>query len=132
MSKHDRVKSGGFLDTLLGRPHKKLGRHGGSGVYGNGPSSAGGNFSGYGGSYGNLNGGRPLSGQDADRVSSETHRLTEAEVNKYFLDILEDMNIPKDKRDPLLGKPLEEKRKMIDMHVKGKLSKASTFAAIER
>uniref|UniRef100_A0A182MPH3 Diaphanous n=1 Tax=Anopheles culicifacies TaxID=139723 RepID=A0A182MPH3_9DIPT len=125
MSKHDRVKSGGFLDTLLGRPHKKLGRHGGSGVYGNGPSSAGGNFSGY-GSYGNLNGGRPLSGQDADGVSmmepNETHRLSEAEVNKYFLDILEDMNIPKDKRDPLLGKPLEEKRKMIDMHVKGKIS----------
>uniref|UniRef100_A0A182RGP4 Diaphanous n=1 Tax=Anopheles funestus TaxID=62324 RepID=A0A182RGP4_ANOFN len=126
MSKHDRVKSGGFLDTLLGRPHKKLGRHGGSGVYGNGPSSAGGNFSGYGGSYGNINSGRPLSGPDADLVSliepNETHRLSEAEVNKLFLEILEDMNIPKDKRDPLLGKPLEEKRKMIDMHVKGKIS----------
>ncbi|EAA13883.3 AGAP009643-PA [Anopheles gambiae str. PEST] len=105
MSKHDRVKSGGFLDTLLGRPHKKLGRHGGSGV---------------------LNGGRPLSGPDADLASlmepNETHRLSEAEVNKLFLEILEDMNIPKDKRDPLLGKPLEEKRKMIDMHVKGKIS----------
>ncbi|XP_040164225.1 protein diaphanous [Anopheles arabiensis] len=126
MSKHDRVKSGGFLDTLLGRPHKKLGRHGGSGVYGNGPSSAGGNGTGGYGSYGSLNGGRPLSGPDADLASlmepNETHRLSEAEVNKLFLEILEDMNIPKDKRDPLLGKPLEEKRKMIDMHVKGKIS----------
>uniref|UniRef100_A0A182TCW5 Formin GTPase-binding domain-containing protein n=1 Tax=Anopheles melas TaxID=34690 RepID=A0A182TCW5_9DIPT len=123
MSKHDRVKSGGFLDTLLGRPHKKLGRHGGSGVYGNGSSSAGGNGTGGYGSYGSLNGGRPLSGPDADLASliepNETHRLSEAEVNKLFLEILEDMNIPKDKRDPLLGKPLEEKRKMIDMHVKG-------------
>ncbi|XP_058123018.1 protein diaphanous [Anopheles ziemanni] len=125
MSKHDRVKSGGFLDTLLGRPHKKSGRHGGSANYGNGSSSGGGTI-GHSGSYGSLNGGRPLSGQDADLASliesNETRKMSEAEVNQLFLEILEDMNIPQDKRDPLLEKPLEEKRKMIMMHVKGKTS----------
>uniref|UniRef100_A0AAG5DR30 Diaphanous n=1 Tax=Anopheles atroparvus TaxID=41427 RepID=A0AAG5DR30_ANOAO len=125
MSKHDRVKSGGFLDTLLGRPHKKVGRHGGSGNYGNGSGSAGGTV-GHSGSIGSLNGGRPLSGQDADLASliepNETRKMSETEVNQLFLEILEDMNIPQDKRDPLLGKPLEEKRKMIMMHVKGKTS----------
>ncbi|KFB49099.1 diaphanous [Anopheles sinensis] len=125
MSKHDRVKSGGFLDTLLGRPHKKSGRHGGSANYGNGSSSGGGTI-GHSGSFGNLNGGRPLSGQDADLASliesNETRKMSETEVNQLFLEILEDMNIPQDKRDPLLEKPLEEKRKMIMMHVKGKTS----------
>ncbi|XP_053672897.1 protein diaphanous isoform X2 [Anopheles nili] len=116
MSKHDRVKSGGFLDTLLGRPHKKVGRHGGSGSV--------------------FNGGRPLSGPEADLVSmieqSDTHRLSEPEVNKLFLEILEDMNIPKEKRDPLLSKPLEEKRKMIDMHMKGKSSSERANSRFEK
>ncbi|XP_052870339.1 protein diaphanous [Anopheles cruzii] len=127
MSKHDRAKSGGFLDTLLGRPHKKGGRHGSSGSatgYGNGPNGTGhgGGF----GSYGSLNGGRPLSGPAGDLSlliePNESRKMSEAEVDQLFLEILEDMNIPKDKRDPLLDKPLEEKRKMIMMHVKGKTS----------
>lgn len=118
MSKHDRAKSGGLLDTLFfGRPHKKGGRGGSSG-YGSGGLGGG---SGHGGS---INGGRPLSGAESElvnmeEISNEVKRMTEAEVNQKFLEILEDMNIPKDKRDPLLLKPLDEKRKMILMHLKG-------------
>ena len=72
-----------------------------------------------------MNGGRPLSGTESDlpnleEISNAVKRMTEAEVNQKFLEILEDMNIPKDKRDPLLLKPLDEKRKMILMHMKGK------------
>lgn len=124
MSKHDRAKSGGLLDTLFfGRPHKKGGRGGGgSSGYGGGSGGLGGAGSGHGGS---MNGGRPLSGTESDlpnleEISNAVKRMTEAEVNQKFLEILEDMNIPKDKRDPLLLKPLDEKRKMILMHMKGK------------
>lgn len=122
MSKHDRAKSGGLLDTLFfGRPHKKGGR-GGSSSYGGSGGLGGGGVSGHGGS---INGGRPLSGTESDlvnleEISNAVKRMTEAEVNQKFLEILEDMNIPKDKRDPLLLKPLDEKRKMILMHMKGK------------
>ncbi|XP_058818209.1 protein diaphanous [Topomyia yanbarensis] len=120
MSKHDRAKSGGLLDTLFfGRPHKK-GIRGGSGNYG---GSGPGGGSGHGGH--SINGGRPLSGAESelallDELNNEMKRMNEAEVNQRFLEILEDMNIPKDKRDPLLLKPLDEKKKMILMHVKGK------------
>ncbi|XP_058447723.1 protein diaphanous [Malaya genurostris] len=120
MSKHDRAKSGGLLDTLFfGRPHKKGGR-GGSGGYGGGGPGGG---SGHGGH--SINGGRPLSGAESElalleELNSEIKRMNEAEVDQRFLEILEDMNIPKDKRDPLLLKPLDEKKKMILMHVKGK------------
>ncbi|XP_055641138.1 protein diaphanous [Toxorhynchites rutilus septentrionalis] len=122
MSKHDRAKSGGLLDTLFfGRPHKKGGR-GGAGGYGSGTLSG---VSGHGGN--GINGGRPLSGAESeisllDELNNEIKRMTEAEVNQKFLEILEDMNIPKDKRDPLLLKSLDEKKKMILMHVKGTTS----------
>lgn len=71
------------------------------------------------------NGGRPIS-TDSDSLAdlqdlhSEIMRLTHEEVDEKFVDILEDMNIPKDKRQPLLEKSLEEKRDMIVMHFKGK------------
>ncbi|XP_055546474.1 protein diaphanous [Wyeomyia smithii] len=120
MSKHDRAKSGGLLDTLFfGRPHKKGGR-GGSGNYGAGGPAGGSGHGGY-----SINGGRPLSGAESelailDELNNDMKRMNEAEVNQKFLEILEDMNIPKDKRDPLLLKSLDEKKKMILMHVKGK------------
>lgn len=120
MSKHDRAKSGGLLDTLFGgRPHKKASRHGSS-VYGSGSG-----LGGVGGqSSGSLNG-RPLSGAESElaileELNNQLKRMGETEVNQKFLEILEDMNIPKDKRDPLLLKTLDEKKKMILMHLKGK------------
>lgn len=50
-------------------------------------------------------------------------KLTVEEVNQRFNEILEDMNIPKDKRDPLFKKNLDEKRDMLRMHLKGKQTK---------
>lgn len=127
MSKHDRAKSGGLLDTLFGgRPHKKGGSRHGSGHYGTGGGSLGGGGVGGHGGYGSgsLNGGRPLSGAEAEaahfeELQAQMNRMAEPEVNQKFQEILEDMNIPKDKREPLLLKTLEEKKKMILMHLKG-------------
>ncbi|XP_039444037.1 protein diaphanous [Culex pipiens pallens] len=128
MSKHDRAKSGGLLDTLFGgRPHKKGGSRHGSGHYGTGGGSLGGGGVGGHGGYGSgsLNGGRPLSGAEAEaahfeELQAQMNRMAEPEVNQKFQEILEDMNIPKDKREPLLLKTLEEKKQMILMHLKGK------------
>lgn len=132
MSKHDRAKSGGLLDTLFGgRPHKKGGSRHGSGHYGTGGGSLGGGgvggHSGYG--SGSLNGGRPLSGAEAEaahfeELQAQMNRMAEPEVNQKFQEILEDMNIPKDKREPLLLKTLEEKKQMILMHLKGEFGAA--------
>jgi hypothetical protein len=104
MSKHDRSKSGGILDTLFSRPSKK-----GNRTY----------------NYANqtLNGGRPVS-LEADGASFESLQIqvtmmTLEEVNKKFSEILEDMNIPADKREPLLLKNVNEKKEMILMHMKG-------------
>lgn len=102
MSKHDKTKpSSGLLDMWFGRPKTK------------GRSHA-------------ANGGRPMSADsdslaDPQDLQYEIMRLTHDEVNEKFVDILEDMNIPKDKRQPLLEKSLDEKRDMILMHFKGKV-----------
>jgi diaphanous len=53
--------------------------------------------------------------------------LTIEEVNQKFDEILEDMNIPKDKRDSLMKKDLHEKRKMLRMQMKGKQTKKSSL-----
>lgn len=102
MSKHDKTKStSGLLDMWFGRPKTK-GRNITS------------------------NGGRPVSA-DSDSLAepqdlhNEIMKLSHEEVDEKFIDILEDMNIPKDKRQPLLEKSLDEKRDMILMHFKGKL-----------
>lgn len=100
MSKHDRTKSSGFLDTLFTRSAKRGHRN----------------------TY-TANGTRPLSTNenDADQdIEILIMRLTIEEVNQKFNEILEDMNIPKDKRDPLMKKNLDEKRDMLRMHMKGK------------
>lgn len=99
MSRHDRVKSG-FLDTLFTRSTKR----------------------GHRGAY-SANGTRPMSTNDNEfehqDVEIKVLRMTVEEINKKFHEILDDMNIPKDKRDPLMSKSLEEKRDMLKMHYKG-------------
>lgn len=101
MSKHDKTKtSSGLLDMWFGRPKTKGKGH-------------------------TANGGRPISADsdslaDPQDLHNEIMRLTHEEVDEKFVDILEDMNIPKDKRQPLLEKSLDEKRDMILMHFKGK------------
>lgn len=104
MSKHDKSKTGGgLLDTIFGRPKAKS-------------------------KTATTNGGRPISADsdsigDLNDLHMEIMKLTIAEVDEKFIDILEDMNIPKDKRQPLLEKTLDEKRDMILMHFKGKQAK---------
>lgn len=103
MSKHERTKSsgGGLLDSWFGRPKTKS--------KGYTPSNGGGGGS-----------GRPVSLEsealaDMQDITNQIHMLTIEEVNQKFMEILEDMNIPKDKRQPLLLKSLEEKREMLIM-----------------
>ena len=101
MSRHDRTKSGGFLDTLFTRSTKRGSKYPYNGA---GP--------------------RPVSANendffDAQEIENMIMRLTVEEVNQRFHEILEDMNIPKDKRDPLMKKNLDEKRDMLRMHLKG-------------
>lgn len=103
MSKHDKTKSSsGLLDIWFGRPKIK----------GKGTAT---------------NGGRPISADsdslaDPQDLHNEIMKLTFQEVDEKFIDILEDMNIPKDKRQPLLEKSFDEKRDMILMHFKGILN----------
>ncbi|XP_067622436.1 protein diaphanous isoform X2 [Eurosta solidaginis] len=59
---------------------------------------------------------------DLQELENEIGALSGSDIDSKFLEILEDMNIPKDKRGPLLTKTLTEKRKMIFMHLKGKIS----------
>lgn len=54
-----------------------------------------------------------------DDLTTEINSWDMDELNAKFLDILEDMNIPADKRDPLLSKDAREKREMLLMHYKG-------------
>lgn len=100
MSRHDKTKSSGLLDSLFGRPKSK------------------------GKVYASNNGGRPISLEseampDMQEITNEIYKLTTAEVDQKFMEILEDMNIPKNKRQPLLLKSIEEKRDMLIMQVKG-------------
>lgn len=129
MSRHDKSKSsgGGLLDSWFGRPKTKSK----SGYAGNG--SGAGNATGTGagtygtasgshaGAYGGAGGGRPTSLEtgeqlaDMQEITNQVLRLDADQVNQKFMEILEDMNIPKDKRQPLLLKSLEEKRDMLIM-----------------
>lgn len=112
MSRHDKSKSGGgLLDSWFGRPKTKS--KSGSAANGNGSYGAGGG----GGAA------RPMSQDteqiaDMQEITNQILRLDQEQVNQKFMEILEDMNIPKDKRQPLLLKSLEEKREMLIM--KGK------------
>uniref|UniRef100_A0A336K1Z8 CSON008218 protein n=1 Tax=Culicoides sonorensis TaxID=179676 RepID=A0A336K1Z8_CULSO len=55
-------------------------------------------------------------------ISLGVAKLSNEEINIKFMEILEDMNIPKDKREPLMLKDIKEKREMLIMHYKGKVS----------
>lgn len=52
-------------------------------------------------------------------INQSVLKLSIEELNIKFMDILEDMNIPKDKREPLMLKDIREKREMLIMHYKG-------------
>ena len=101
MSRHEKSKQGGgLLDTFFGRPKGK-----GSQKH-----------------YGTNGGNRPVSGDneaDFQQLSVDVDRMGANEINEKFIELLDDMNIPKDKREPLLQKNIEEKRQMIFMQLKG-------------
>ncbi|KRF98360.1 uncharacterized protein Dwil_GK14913, isoform B [Drosophila willistoni] len=109
MSRHEKTKStgGGILDSLFGRPSKTKG-----------------------GSYSSntlTHGGRPTSTDNNAIPGAEDwvryiQDLNDAQLEAKFLEIIDDMNIPKDKREPLLAKSKEERQKMLLMHLKGKNS----------
>ena len=102
--KHDRTKSTGFLDTLFTRSTKRSHRNA---TYSGAPHHA-----------------RPVSAEndfaDSQDVELEVLKLTTEEVNQKFMEILEDMNINVDKREPLMKKSISEKRDMLKMHMKGR------------
>ncbi|XP_017082400.1 protein diaphanous [Drosophila eugracilis] len=109
MSRHEKSKStgGGILDSLFGRPSKSKGGTISSGTL--------------------THGGRPVSTDNyvvpgVEDFEQYIQQLTVAELDAKFLEIIEDMNIPKDKREPLLAKSKEERQKMIMWHLKGKNS----------
>lgn len=105
MSKQDKNKSGGgLLDSLFGRPKTKSSTNNSGGTLSGRPVSADGEA---------LN--------DLQELERKIRGLTDSEVEVKFMEILDDMNIPKDKREPLLAKPKAEQRKMIFMHLKGML-----------
>lgn len=115
MSRHDKSKTGGgLLDSLFGRPKTKSKSNYATNGNGSGGAAGGG------GGGGGGTGGRPTS-QDHEQladmhdITNQIMRLDQEQVNQKFMEILEDMNIPKDKRQPLLLKSLEDKREMLIM-----------------
>lgn len=108
MSRHEKVRQPGLLDTFFSRPKVK---HSKSSNNNNNAS------------------GRPISSdnqpEDFQQLLADISRLSEKEVNDRFKELLDDMNIPLDKRGPLLLKGLEERRKMLLMHIKGEGSGGS-------
>lgn len=93
MARHEKTKSGGLFDTFFSRPKKGQRMHHSQEV--NNDIT------------------------NMDDLTTEIQSWDREEVNAKFLDILEDMNIPADKRDPLLSKDINEKRAMLLMHYKG-------------
>ncbi|KAG4070818.1 hypothetical protein HA402_011044 [Bradysia odoriphaga] len=113
MSRHDKTKSSGILDSLFGRPKSK------------------------GKVYTSNNGGRPISLEseampDMQEITNEIYKLTSAEVDQKFMEMLEDWNIPKNKRQPLLLKSIDEKRDMLIMQVKGQTSVEQRSSRFEK
>jgi len=93
------------LDSLFGRPSKSKGGTISSGTL--------------------THGGRPVSQDNyvvpgVEDFEQYIQQLSVAELDAKFLEIIEDMNIPKDKREPLLAKSKEERQKMLLWHLKGK------------
>lgn len=101
MSRHDRTKSGGFLDTIFSKSSKR-----GSSNQHNGKNA------------------RPTSTNetevmDAQELENKILRMTVEEINREFNLILDDMNLNSEKRAPLMLKNLEERRDMIRFYSKG-------------
>lgn len=72
----------------------------------------------------NGKGARPMSANESDVMDAQERennilRMTVEEVNKEYIKIIDDMNIPAAKREPLMKKNLDERRDMLRMHVKG-------------
>jgi hypothetical protein len=60
-------------------------------------------------------------------IDIRVKRMTIEEVHRDFKKIIEDMNIPKDKQEPLFKKSLDEKRDFIKINMKKELGKISLF-----
>lgn len=71
---------------------------------------------------------RPISTNDPEPIDDleidiRVKRMTIEEVNNNYRKVIEDMNIPKDKVEPLFKKSLEEKRDMLRMNMKQEIGK---------
>lgn len=93
------------MESLFGRPSKSKGGSINSGTL--------------------THGGRPVSSendavQGVEDWKEYIQSLSEEEINAKFLEIIDDMNIPKDKREPLLAKTKSQRQDMILWHLKGK------------
>nr|CAD7437653.1 unnamed protein product [Timema bartmani] len=101
MQRQDKNKSG-FLDTWFGRPRKEKGR----------PTRGGGS--------GSLS--RPHSETEfpePDEQEFFIEHLDDEALNDKFEDMLNDMNLSEEKKEPLRGQPSMNKKKMLIMHYKG-------------
>uniref|UniRef100_A0A1A9X0U6 Formin GTPase-binding domain-containing protein n=1 Tax=Glossina brevipalpis TaxID=37001 RepID=A0A1A9X0U6_9MUSC len=100
MSKHEKHKTGGLLENWFGRPKGRGGSYNSSGTLSGRPTSA------------------DNDAIDLQELEKNICALSDSDVDIKFMEILEDMNIPKDKRAPLLSKSITERQKMIFMHLK--------------
>ena len=57
--------------------------------------------------------------QDDAQYQAAISRLSEDEVNKKFESMLDDMNLSEEKKQPLRQRPIEQKRAMLAMQIKG-------------
>ncbi|XP_037957963.1 protein diaphanous isoform X2 [Teleopsis dalmanni] len=103
MSKEKNKSNDGWFETIFGRPKVRASGYNHNAISGRPTSTDGDAY-------------------DLQELENNIRGLTDSEVDIKFMEILEDMNIPKDKREPLLSKPLQERRQMIFMHLKGKNS----------
>ncbi|KAF5285112.1 hypothetical protein FQA39_LY16801 [Lamprigera yunnana] len=106
MSRHDKAKSGSFLESWFQRGSKK-----------GGPVSR----------PGNLSTSRPTSETDFGEpdenllklYEQQINSMDEKEIDKKFEELLNDMNLNEDKKRPLRTYPQENKKKMLIMQYKG-------------
>lgn len=100
MSKAGRQKGGGFLDSLFRGPK---------------PSKNG----------SELPTARPTSyeGEDFKQLEIDIDSWSEKLIDKKLSEILEDMNIPQAKREPLLKNSLDKKKHMLKGMLKGECVK---------
>lgn len=66
---------------------------------------------------------RPISTNEGEviddlEIDNRIKRMSVEEVNKTYRNLLDDMNIPKDKQEPLLQKSIDDKRKMLKINMK--------------